>query len=83
MPHPMSEAWLDWRPMESAPRDGRTWVILFCGQAQEPYDVARWNYDGDCWSTAGGKEWAELQPFGPTCWAAIPEPPYNLKLTSG
>lgn len=83
MTHPMSEPWLDWKPIATAPRDpsGQTWVLLYSDKSPEPYDVARWSYDGECWLTAGGEFWAEDEPCGPTLWASIPTP--NPELTIG
>jgi hypothetical protein len=74
LPHPMSEPWLLWKPIATAPKDLHTWVLLYSSQSPEPYDVAKWSYDSECWMTAGGEIWAEDQPFAPELWASIPQP---------
>jgi hypothetical protein len=44
MTHPMSESWVSWEPISSAPTD--RFLILYC-----PEDESRWlaKWQGGCW----------------------------------
>lgn len=74
MTHPMSMPWLDWKPINTAPRDAVNWILLYGPDCQEPFDAAKWSHDSECWMTSGGEVWEEGKPFGPTMWASIPLP---------
>jgi len=64
----------EWQPIETAPRDGTTVLVLFNGNVPTPL-VARYIDDGPWpWATPRdrhgslGKKWV-------THWMPIPEPP--------
>lgn len=68
MTHPMSEPWVDWRPIDTAPHDGtRIWlgdaVNVVTGFWSPP--VGAWRCDWQV-GNAGDK---------PTHWAPLPVPP--------
>lgn len=71
----------EWRPIDSAPKDGSA-VLLFGGEgcfgwtppanmADLPLSISRWSEDR--WVEATGEQY---QPHdGPTHWMPLPDPP--------
>ena len=78
----MSEPWLDWQSMETAPKDG-TPILLYTADLTPPTIQAQWRgWDG---SWAEGGEWVDVwnndpieigdgSPINPVRWARIPPP---------
>lgn len=77
-------AWPEWKPIESAPRDGR-WVITWDGAEVQP---ACWEDDrggggsGDVGWCCGDSRWGgvlyegiNLMKVQPTHWMPLPTPP--------
>lgn len=71
MTHPMSEPWLDWRPIATAPKDGTTIIVTMAGGNDGPYYVLFWNdiFFEDV-NSGEGPSIAHL-----THWATLPSPP--------
>jgi hypothetical protein len=70
MTHPMSEPWLDWRPLTTAPKDGTSILVTMDGGEGDdlPYWVLFWNGSFfECASSGVGPSMDHL-----THWAAIP-----------
>lgn len=69
MTHPMSEPWVNWRPIETAPLGD--WVLVWAPGS---------NVRDACLTSLGGKprwlegpgEWLRIEP---THWAPLPAPP--------
>ena len=60
----------DWRPIETAPKDGTPILIARGGEV----DGALWNPETDRWDTIGPSN-IGLVPDWPTHWQPLPEPP--------
>ena len=71
MAHPMSEPWLDWKPIATAPKDGTSILVTMAGGVDGPYYVLFWNdsYFEDA-SSGEGPSMDHL-----THWAYLPAPP--------
>ena len=68
----------DWRPIETAPKDG-TEVRLLCpgGEDRGHYDDYNGRFPGE-WSIPG--EWSTRHGHGePTHWMPLPEPPEAVR----
>ena len=63
-------ACLEWRPIETAPKDG-TRILLWAPGAR--LDIWKW-IDISRWWEAGDTEWWREGIHGPTHWMPIPEP---------
>jgi hypothetical protein len=68
---------LEWRDIETAPKDGRDVLLWPCGIFGEPSpDIGYWDRDpeeecGQCWRTLDGER---IEPL-PTHWQKVPDPP--------
>ncbi len=81
MTHPMSEPWLDWKPIASAPKDGTT-VLLYSEDIEPNIFQGLWQAWTGSWE--GGGEWVDIwnnDPIEtnsgmifPKLWASIPVP---------
>lgn len=70
MTHPMSQPWLDWQPIKTAPKDGSTFIATMASEVDGPYYVLFWNDSYFESAESGvGPSMAHL-----THWAAIPAP---------
>lgn len=86
MTHPMSEPWLLWRPITTAPKDGSEILLyredsgVFLGRWIAPcefinegeYDGAGWDEPG--WFFADFVQGGRVTDGAPTLWASIPLP---------
>ncbi len=71
--HPMAQPWLCWQSMKDAPRDGKSWILLYCrNRYGPPYRIAQWNVKTKCW--VSGEGMMTEGPLGQMLWAYIPEP---------
>jgi hypothetical protein len=61
----------EWRPIESAPRDG-TQVLLWAAGWRAP--TTGWTYEDDPWQDCPFYSGLD-QRFIPTHWMPLPEPP--------
>jgi hypothetical protein len=83
MVHPMSEPWVDWKPIsewESAPDDIKSANVLVAedGIVSEAY----YNGEDDSWWLANTAEhdFDPAHPIYPQAWARMPAPPEWVKL---
>ena len=69
----MADYEINWRPIETAPRDGTDVLIYYGGKDSHPsIGPCEAYWDGDCWITASG-EWGEMLGFW--FWQPLTEPP--------
>lgn len=69
MPHPMSEPWLDWHQVESAPKTGD--MLLVCGGELERPALTWW-HNSQGWMNGDGRSGTLNYKFDR--WAFIPLP---------
>lgn len=68
---------MEWRPIESAPKDGSDVLVV----NDRGIFVAQWNEDGpdncldEFWHVRDGKYWHDLRGMKPTHWMPLPDPP--------
>lgn len=80
---------LNWRSMESAPKDG-TAILAYCPREQQPYRVLKWGTfciedpDGE-WVEAAECEYAfeEDAFFAPSRWSPLEPPEDSVQLSEG
>lgn len=69
MIHPMSEPWLDWQPVETAPKDG-TLLVVCGGDLGRP--ALTWWHHSEGWMNGDGCSGKLRYEFAQ--WALIPPP---------
>jgi hypothetical protein len=72
--HPMSMPWLAWKPLKTAPKDGRLFLAGMEGSTEGPYYVLFWN--DTYFEDASSGEGPSLDHL--THWAEIPCPPPHI-----
>lgn len=61
---------MEWRPIETAPKDDETWVLL---ADDEKVAIGHWLYDE--WRDYSDLGCAGMCGWEPTHWAPLPAPP--------
>ena len=66
---------MEWRPIETAPKDGKP--ILACVSSMNVYLVSTvgWNEILRCWILCEREPYEEHAEWWPTHWMPLPEPP--------
>lgn len=64
-----------WRPIETAPRDGRDLLLFLHREYGDVMFVAGWWTSRQEWAGDGG----ERCPFEPTHWTNLPAPPQPIR----
>lgn len=69
---------LDWKPIETAPKDGTPILVYDPNPWLDPYSVitVSWDTQRKCWSEITGELYAI---YYPTHWMELPEKPKGFK----
>lgn len=65
---------MEWQPIETAPRDGRTIVAIKNDRGHRGYTFIFWDGD-DGWVGYTAEDEKRLVKHQPTHWIPLPEPP--------
>ena len=76
----VDEATVGWQPIETAPKDGRTILLLEPHFAASIVTPGRWFEDEQGWWEHGSHptDYADQPVENPTHWMSLPEPPASL-----
>jgi hypothetical protein len=69
-----------WRDIASAPKDGKTWVLLGDFKEAEPeeHSVGTATFRDGVWTDGFVPRWYWSGGFAPTHWQPIPDPPLSI-----
>lgn len=75
MEEAQEEMGMEWKPIESAPKDGR-WILLaqYAGEILLASYAGEWMPDCECWGSHCGQYVVDTPE--PTHWMLLPEPPH-------